>query len=98
MTQKANLFKGQQKKSAPANRHGKASVLRKGKFFKQPLKGSKDREISLEVGKFINQAIESKAAAIASKEGARLRLVQVPSEPFQSSKNVKASAPPNKTE
>jgi hypothetical protein len=31
MTQKANLFKGQQKKkSVPLNRHGKASLTRKG--------------------------------------------------------------------
>ena len=34
MTQKANLFKGQQKKkSVPPNRHGKPSVTRKGNYL-----------------------------------------------------------------
>ncbi|XP_030517222.1 uncharacterized protein LOC115730757 [Rhodamnia argentea] len=46
MTQKSNLFKGQQKKKIiPPNRHGKAPPTRKGKRFVKPLKVTKDMEM-----------------------------------------------------
>ncbi|KAL0006921.1 hypothetical protein SO802_008423 [Lithocarpus litseifolius] len=46
MTQKANLFKGQQKKkSVPPNRHGKPSVTRKGKRFVKPAKVTKEMDV-----------------------------------------------------
>ncbi|CAA0827235.1 Unknown protein [Striga hermonthica] len=45
MTQKANLFKGQQKKkSIPPNRHGKVAYTRKGKRVVKPSKVTKDME------------------------------------------------------
>ncbi|KAL2624103.1 hypothetical protein R1flu_008348 [Riccia fluitans] len=45
MMQKSSLFKGQQKKSAPANRHGKQPHIRKGKQFKTPSKKGKEWEV-----------------------------------------------------
>eukprot|EP00250_Pteridium_aquilinum_P034706 c7979_g1_i1 orf=66-368(+) len=86
MTQKGNLFKGQQKKSVPSNRHGKQVPIRKGKVFKKPSKQTEEMEINKEVQRFIDQANETKAAAIASKEGARLRLVKAPAEEATASK------------
>ncbi|KAJ4965325.1 hypothetical protein NE237_017174 [Protea cynaroides] len=50
MTQKANLFKGQQKhKSIPPNRHGKQSQIRKGKRSLKPSKITKDMDADREV-------------------------------------------------
>ncbi|KAH7416120.1 hypothetical protein KP509_14G076400 [Ceratopteris richardii] len=90
MTQKGNLFKGQQKKGAVANRHGKQVAVRKGKVFKKPSKKTEEMEINKEVQKFIDQANEAKAAAIASKEGARLTLVKAPADTSVSSKKSKS--------
>ncbi|CAM6099497.1 unnamed protein product [Calypogeia fissa] len=75
MTQKSGLFKGQQKKTTAANRHGKAPHIRKGKQFKPPTKKTEEFEVDKEVSKFINAANERKAATLASKEGAKLRVV-----------------------
>ncbi|KAJ7524549.1 hypothetical protein O6H91_17G010800 [Diphasiastrum complanatum] len=84
MTQKGNLFKGQQKKNLVANRHGKGLQVRKGKVLKAPTKKTHedqlDKVYTMEVSKFINQANEVKAATLACKEGARLRLVKAPTE------------------
>ncbi|XP_050943969.1 uncharacterized protein LOC103499958 isoform X1 [Cucumis melo] len=45
MTQKANLFKGKQKrKTIPPNRHGKIPQTRKGKRFVKPSKTTKEME------------------------------------------------------
>ncbi|KAF7152929.1 hypothetical protein RHSIM_Rhsim01G0126300 [Rhododendron simsii] len=45
MTQKANLFKGQQKrKSIPPSRHGKIPVTRKGKRVVKPSKVTKEMD------------------------------------------------------
>ncbi|KAL2623917.1 hypothetical protein R1flu_008162 [Riccia fluitans] len=78
MMQKSWLFKGQQKKSAPANRHGKQPHIRKGKQSKTPSKKGKEWEVDKEVTKFIDAANELKAATQASKGGACLRLVKAP--------------------
>ncbi|KAJ7524550.1 hypothetical protein O6H91_17G010800 [Diphasiastrum complanatum] len=80
MTQKGNLFKGQQKKNLVANRHGKGLQVRKGKVLKAPTKKTHEDQLDKEVSKFINQANEVKAATLACKEGARLRLVKAPTE------------------
>ncbi|RWR93777.1 2,3-bisphosphoglycerate-dependent phosphoglycerate mutase [Cinnamomum micranthum f. kanehirae] len=77
MTQKANLFKGQQKKkSIPPNRHGKAPSTRKGKKFVKPLKISKEMDTDRELSKFINHCNEIKAATAANKEGGQLSIVK----------------------
>ncbi|KAH7527961.1 hypothetical protein FEM48_Zijuj05G0021500 [Ziziphus jujuba var. spinosa] len=77
MTQKSNLFKGQQKKKTiPPNRHGKASVTRKGKRFVKPSKVTKDMDTDREVTKFINYCNEVKAATAANKEGGQLSIVK----------------------
>uniref|UniRef100_A0A9I9DU42 Uncharacterized protein n=1 Tax=Cucumis melo TaxID=3656 RepID=A0A9I9DU42_CUCME len=93
MTQKANLFKGKQKrKTIPPNRHGKIPQTRKGKRFVKPSKTTKemetdrylpvdcagDLEQSLEVSKFINYCNETKAATLANKEGGQLSIVKTP--------------------
>ncbi|GKU88585.1 hypothetical protein SLEP1_g2831 [Rubroshorea leprosula] len=45
MTQKGNLFKGQQKKKTiPPNRHGKIPYNRKGKRVVKPSKMTKDSD------------------------------------------------------
>ncbi|KAI5073728.1 hypothetical protein GOP47_0011741 [Adiantum capillus-veneris] len=90
MTQKGNLFKGQQKKSVPVNRHGKQVPIRKGKVFKKPSKKTEEMEINKEVQKFIDSANETKAAAIASKEGARLSLIKAPVDAATTSKKSKS--------
>ncbi|KAJ7949238.1 2,3-bisphosphoglycerate-dependent phosphoglycerate mutase [Quillaja saponaria] len=77
MTQKANLFKGQQKKkSIPPSRHGKIPPIRKGKRYVKPSKVSKDMDIDREVSKFINHCNEVKAATAANKEGGQLSIVK----------------------
>ncbi|KAJ8622717.1 hypothetical protein MRB53_031246 [Persea americana] len=77
MTQKANLFKGQQKKkSIPPNRHGKAPCTRKGKKFVKPSKISKEMDTDRELSKFINHCNEIKAATAANKEGGQLSIVK----------------------
>ncbi|CAO2817368.1 unnamed protein product [Amaranthus hypochondriacus] len=82
MTQKANLFKGQQKKkNIPPNRHGKASQTRKGKRAIKPSKTSKDMDDNREVTKFINQCNEIKAATVACKDGGHLSIVKTTKEP-----------------
>ncbi|KAF6140767.1 hypothetical protein GIB67_035194 [Kingdonia uniflora] len=87
MTQKAALFKGQKKKkSIPANRHGKAPSIRKGKRVVKPSKISKDMDADREVTKFINQCNELKAATAANKEGGQLRIVKQAQESAQSEK------------
>lgn len=78
MTQKGALFKGQKKKAQVASNHGKDIKIRKGKTFKPPKKKSGDFLAGKDISKFINQANESKAAAMAAKEGAQLRLVKPP--------------------
>ncbi|KAM4072786.1 hypothetical protein ACB094_11G165900 [Castanea mollissima] len=81
MTQKANLFKGQQKKkSVPPNRHGKPSVTRKGKRFVKPAKVTKEMDVDRELSKFINYCNEVKAAAAANREGGQLSIVKPPPE------------------
>ncbi|KAF3945663.1 hypothetical protein CMV_027982 [Castanea mollissima] len=81
MTQKANLFKGQQKKkSVPPNRHGKPSVTRKGKRFVKPAKVTKEMDVDRELSKFINYCNEVKAATAANREGGQLSIVKPPPE------------------
>ncbi|XP_057522026.1 uncharacterized protein LOC130802137 [Amaranthus tricolor] len=81
MTQKAKLFKGQQKKkSIPPNRHGKASQIRKGKRVIKPSKISKDMDDNREVSKFINYCNEVKAATVACKDGGHLSIVKTSKE------------------
>ncbi|GMY22553.1 hypothetical protein FCV25MIE_17794 [Fagus crenata] len=81
MTQKANLFKGQQKKkSVPLNRHGKASLTRKGKRNVKPSKVTKEMDVDREVSKFINHCNEMKAATVANREGGQLSIVKPPPE------------------
>ncbi|XP_047342122.1 uncharacterized protein LOC124945689 [Impatiens glandulifera] len=90
MTQKSTLFKGQQKKSIPANRHGKAIQTRKGKRNVKPSKTTKDMEADRELTKFINSCNETKAASYANKEGGQLSIVkaQVESNNKNSAKNT----------
>ncbi|CDP16346.1 unnamed protein product [Coffea canephora] len=77
MTQKSNLFKGQQKKkSIPPNRHGKATQTRKGKRVVKPSKVTKDMDTDRELTKFINYCNEAKAATVANKEGGQLSIVK----------------------
>ncbi|CAA0816586.1 Unknown protein [Striga hermonthica] len=77
MTQKANLFKGQQKKkSIPPNRHGKVNHTRKGKRVVKPSKVTKEMETEKELSKFINQCNEIKAATVANKDGGQLSIVK----------------------
>ncbi|XP_065629178.1 uncharacterized protein LOC111988605 [Quercus suber] len=77
MTQKANLFKGQQKKkSVPPNRHGKPSVTREGKRFVKPSKVTKEMNVDRELSKFINYCNEVKAATAANREGGQLSIVK----------------------
>ncbi|KAK6804033.1 hypothetical protein RDI58_001817 [Solanum bulbocastanum] len=45
MTQKANLFKGQQKKKSVPSRHGKAPQIRKGKRAVKPSKNTKQMDV-----------------------------------------------------
>ncbi|XP_024535748.1 uncharacterized protein LOC112348043 [Selaginella moellendorffii] len=97
MTQKGELFKGQKKKTAAANRHGKAPHVRKGKMFKEPKKKSAELEINKELAKFIDQANEAKAAAMATNEGSRLRVVKSsddtsPAKPIKVHKNKKKNS------
>ncbi|XP_030465780.1 uncharacterized protein LOC115684954 [Syzygium oleosum] len=81
MTQKSNLFKGQQKKKTiPPSRHGKAPPTRKGKRYVKPLKVTKDMEMDREISKFINHCNEVKAATAANKEGGQLSIVKPPPE------------------
>ncbi|KAA8515638.1 hypothetical protein F0562_018751 [Nyssa sinensis] len=77
MTQKANLFKGQQKKkSIPPNRHGKIPPTRKGKRVVKPSKVTKEMDADRELSKFINHCNEVKAATAANKEGGQLSIVK----------------------
>jgi len=76
MTQKAALFKGLKKKEKAANSHGKGLKVRKGKLQKAPNKKTSEYLSSKEATKFINAANESKAAALAGKDGARLTLIK----------------------
>ncbi|KAH9606660.1 hypothetical protein KSS87_001442 [Heliosperma pusillum] len=77
MTQKANLFKGQQKKKiVSASRHGKSAHIRKGKRVIKPSKITKDMDADREITKFINNANEMKAATVACKEGGHLSIVK----------------------
>lgn len=81
MTQKANLFKGKQKKkSIPPSRHGKPPPTRKGKRFVKPSKVTKDMDADRELSKFINHCNEVKAATVANKEGGQLSIVKPPSD------------------
>ncbi|XP_058199628.1 uncharacterized protein LOC131314765 [Rhododendron vialii] len=81
MTQKANLFKGQQKrKSIPPSRHGKIPVTRKGKRVVKPSKVTKEMDADREMSKFINHCNEVKAATAANKEGGQLSIVKPQSE------------------
>ncbi|KAL2936148.1 Alanine racemase [Bienertia sinuspersici] len=90
MTQKANLFKGQQKKKAiPPNRHGKDSHTRKGKRVIKPLKITNDMDKDREVSKFINYCNEVKAATVACKDGGQLSIVKTSKEPGSQKKNHK---------
>ncbi|KAK6933853.1 Uncharacterized protein family UPF0390 [Dillenia turbinata] len=81
MTQKANQFKGQQKKkSVPPNRHGKTPKTRKGKRFMKPSKLTKEMDDDRELSKFINHFNEVKAATVAKKEGGQLKIIKPPPE------------------
>ncbi|KDP43585.1 hypothetical protein JCGZ_16872 [Jatropha curcas] len=87
MTQKSNLFKGQQKKKTiPSNRHGKVPVMRKGKRFVKPSKVTKEMDADRELSKFINHCNEVKAATLANKEGGQLSIVKAPPEPAGAAK------------
>ncbi|VFR02318.1 unnamed protein product [Cuscuta campestris] len=84
MTQKANLFKGQQKaKSIPPNRHGKLPKNRKGK---RVVKSAKSTDADRELTKFINQCNEVKAASIATKDGGQLSVVKLQQESSNAAK------------
>ncbi|KAI6675916.1 hypothetical protein NL676_036712 [Syzygium grande] len=88
MTQKSNLFKGQQKKKTiPPSRHGKAPPTRKGKRNVKPLKVTKDMEMDREISKFINHCNEVKAATAANKEGGQLSIVKPPPESTAGKRN-----------
>ncbi|XP_010545122.1 PREDICTED: uncharacterized protein LOC104817576 [Tarenaya hassleriana] len=88
MTQKSNLFKGQQKRKAiPPNRHGKTSQTRKGKRYVKPSKITKDLDTDRELTKFINQCNEMKAAAVASKEGGQLSIIKPAADTPKDKKN-----------
>ncbi|XP_058083265.1 uncharacterized protein LOC131231174 [Magnolia sinica] len=77
MTQKSNLFKGQQKKKTiPPNRHGKAPPTRKGKRFVKPSKITNEMDADRELSKFINHCNEVKAATAAGKEGGQLSIIK----------------------
>nr|XP_043610331.1 uncharacterized protein LOC122582048 [Erigeron canadensis] len=77
MTQKATLFKGQQKrKTVPPSRHGKAPKIRKGKRVVKPAKVTKEMDSNRELSKFINKCNEVKAATAATKEGGQLSIVK----------------------
>ncbi|GJP57064.1 hypothetical protein CLOM_g16101 [Closterium sp. NIES-68] len=79
MVQKGQQFKGLQKrKSAAPNRHGKQIKIRKGRVVKATKKQSSEIDASKEVTKFINAANESRAAAVAVRDGATLSLVKPP--------------------
>ncbi|CAN4080593.1 unnamed protein product [Withania somnifera] len=80
MTQKANLFKGQQKKKSVASRHGKAPQIRKGKRAVKPSKNTKQMDVDRELTKFINQCNEAKAATFATKDGGQLCILKTPPE------------------
>ncbi|KAK7851074.1 hypothetical protein CFP56_043074 [Quercus suber] len=78
MTQKANLFKGQQKKkSVPPNRHG--TFCHPQRFVK-PAKVTKEMDVDRELSKFINYCNEVKAATAANREGGQLSIVKPPTE------------------
>ncbi|KMT18776.1 hypothetical protein BVRB_2g028920 [Beta vulgaris subsp. vulgaris] len=92
MTQKANMFKGQQKKKViPPNRHGKNSHIRKGKRAIKPSKNTQDMDDNREVSKFINYCNEVKAATVACKDGGHLSIVKSSQE---SSGGAKSSGGP----
>ncbi|KAI3510887.1 hypothetical protein L2E82_30242 [Cichorium intybus] len=77
MTQKATLFKGQQKrKTIPPSRHGKAPKTRKGKRVVKPANVTKEMDTDRELSKFINYCNEVKAATAANKEGGQLSIVK----------------------
>ncbi|KVI00803.1 uncharacterized protein LOC112519665 [Cynara cardunculus var. scolymus] len=77
MTQKANLFKGQQKrKTVPPSRHGKTPKTRKGKRVVKPAKVTQEMDTDRELSKFINYCNEVKAATAANKEGGQLSIVK----------------------
>ncbi|KAL8260225.1 hypothetical protein R6Q59_028178 [Mikania micrantha] len=77
MTQKAALFKGQQKrKSVPPSRHGKTPKTRKGKRVVKPAKITEQMDKDRELSKFINYCNEVKAATAANKEGGQLSIVK----------------------
>ncbi|WMV10721.1 hypothetical protein MTR67_004106 [Solanum verrucosum] len=78
MTQKANLFKGQQKKKPVPSRHGKAPQIRKGKRAVKPSKNTKQMDVDRELTKFINQCNETKAATFATKDGGQLCILKKP--------------------
>ncbi|KAG6575705.1 hypothetical protein SDJN03_26344, partial [Cucurbita argyrosperma subsp. sororia] len=89
MTQKATLFKGQQKrKTIPPNRHGKIPQTRKGKRVVKPSKTTKEMETDRELSKFINYCNETKAATLANKEGGQLSIVKTPSDAGGNSNNA----------
>ncbi|CAI5466763.1 unnamed protein product [Closterium sp. Yama58-4] len=78
MVQKGQQFKGIKKKAVPPNRHGKAIKVRKGRVVKATKKSTSELDASKEVTKFINAANESRAAAVAARDGAPLTLVKAP--------------------
>ncbi|GLT84212.1 hypothetical protein SLE2022_024570 [Rubroshorea leprosula] len=84
MTQKGNLFKGQQKKKMiPPNRHGKIPRLVKvfnnfGKRVVKPSKMTNDIDTDRELTKFISHCNEIKAATVATKDGGQLSIVKAP--------------------
>ncbi|KAG6762355.1 hypothetical protein D5086_017940 [Populus alba] len=87
MTQKNNLFKGQQKKKiVPPNRHGKITHIRKGKRYVKPSNFTKEMDADRELSKFINNCNEIKAATAANKEGGQLSIVKPPPEPARAAK------------
>eukprot|EP00271_Cylindrocystis_brebissonii_P004446 TRINITY_DN1610_c0_g4_i1.p2 TRINITY_DN1610_c0_g4~~TRINITY_DN1610_c0_g4_i1.p2 ORF type:complete len:115 (+),score=34.22 TRINITY_DN1610_c0_g4_i1:251-595(+) len=78
MTQKTSLFKGQKKKEAPANRHGKALNAKKGSLVKPPNKKGAAYEQGKEVTRFINANNEARTAAVAAKDGAQFKVFKAP--------------------
>ncbi|XP_009601982.1 uncharacterized protein LOC107817854 [Nicotiana tabacum] len=76
MTQKAGLFKGQQKKKSVPSRHGKAPQIRKGKRAVKPSKNTKQMDVDRELTKFINHCNEVKAATFATKDGGQLNIIK----------------------
>ncbi|KAG2432432.1 hypothetical protein HYH02_013002 [Chlamydomonas schloesseri] len=68
------------KKKEAANKHGKGSITRKGKFDKPPKKGKALEEYkdAVEVTKAINKRNEGSLAGRAESAGGKLKVLKAP--------------------